>query len=88
MLGRSLAETFDVATAVMTVVVVIFAEVMPKSWAIANADRFATAVAPILRPVIAVLSPFAAVVTGLVRWILNLFGVHLTEIGRGHDRKR
>ena len=56
-----------IATLVMTIVVVIFAEVMPKSWAISNADRFAVTVAPVLRPIVAVLSPFAAVVTWIVR---------------------
>ena len=68
-----------IATLVMTVVVVIFAEVMPKSWAISNADRFAVTVAPILRPIVAILSPFAAVVTWIVRTILRLFGVKIDE---------
>ena len=68
-----------IATLVMTVIVVIFAEVMPKSWAISNADRFAVAVAPVLRPIVFVLSPFAAVVTTLVKFILQLFGVKFGE---------
>ena len=68
-----------IATLVMTIVVVIFAEVMPKSWAIANADRFAVTVAPLLRPIVAILSPFAAVVTWIVRTILRLFGVKIDE---------
>ncbi len=68
-----------IATLVMTIVVVIFAEVMPKSWAISNADRFAVTVAPVLRPIVAVLSPFAAVVTWIVRAILRLFGVKIDE---------
>ena len=37
------------ATAVMTVLVVLFAEVLPKTYAIVNADRMALAVAPIMR---------------------------------------
>ena len=56
-----------IATLVMTLLVVIFAEVMPKSWALSNADKFAVNVAPILRPVVALLYPFAVAVTGLVR---------------------
>ncbi len=68
-----------IATLVMTVIVVIFAEVMPKSWALSNPDRFAVAVAPILRPVVFLLSPFAAVVTWLVRVILGQFGVKFNE---------
>lgn len=66
-----------IATVVMTVVVVIFAEVMPKSWAISSGDRFALAVAPLVRIVVIVLAPFAAVTTFIVRSILHVFGVHL-----------
>ena len=68
-----------VATMVMTILVVIFAEVMPKSWAFANADRFAITVAPVLRIVVAALSPFAAIVTGIVRGIFKIFGVGVDE---------
>ncbi|MEM9332549.1 MAG: HlyC/CorC family transporter, partial [Pseudomonadota bacterium] len=63
-----------IATLVMTLLVVIFAEVMPKSIALSNADRFAVTVAPILRPIIFVLSPFAKLITGIVRLILRMFG--------------
>ncbi|MGI9402246.1 MAG: HlyC/CorC family transporter [Rhizobiaceae bacterium] len=66
-----------IATVVMTVVVVIFAEVMPKSWAIANADRFAVTVAPVVRLIVFIFTPFTAVTTFLVRRILRVFGVHL-----------
>ena len=68
-----------IATLVMTLLVVIFAEVMPKSWALSNADKFAVSVAPILRPVVTLLYPFAVAVTGLVRVILGLFGVKIDE---------
>lgn len=63
------------ATLVMTVLVVIFAEVMPKSVALSNPDRYAVTVAPILRPVVLLLSPFAKFVAMIVRSILRLFGV-------------
>ncbi|MEM7462210.1 MAG: HlyC/CorC family transporter [Pseudomonadota bacterium] len=66
-----------IATIVMTVIVVIFAEVMPKSWAIANADRFAVTVAPVVRFIVIIFAPFTAVTTFLVRGILRMFGVHL-----------
>jgi Mg2+/Co2+ transporter CorB len=65
------------ATLVMTVVVVIFGEVMPKSWAFLNADRFALAVAPIVRIIVLLFAPFAAVVAYIVRFILRIFGVYL-----------
>jgi len=37
------------ATLIMTLLIVIFAEVLPKTYAIGNADRTALAVAPIIR---------------------------------------
>ncbi|MEE8563119.1 MAG: CNNM domain-containing protein, partial [Alphaproteobacteria bacterium] len=37
------------ATVIMTVLIVIFAEVLPKTYAITHADRMALAVAPVVR---------------------------------------
>ena len=37
------------ATLAMTVLLVIFAEVLPKSWAISSPDRFSLAIAPVMR---------------------------------------
>ncbi len=67
-----------VATAVMTVTLVIFAEVLPKSWAIAGPDRFAMAVAPLVRLFVLVVGPLSTVVNGIVRAMLSVFGVHLS----------
>ncbi|MBD9652070.1 HlyC/CorC family transporter [Ensifer sp. PDNC004] len=66
-----------IATLAMTVLLVIFSEVLPKSWAIASPDRFAIAVAPLVRPFVAVVGPLSSLVNGIVRRILNLFGVNL-----------
>jgi len=63
-----------IATLVMTIVVVIFAEVMPKSWAIANADRFALAVAPILRIFVLAIYPLTLLITGIVKLLFKVFG--------------
>jgi Mg2+/Co2+ transporter CorB len=65
------------ATLVMTVIVVIFGEVMPKSWAFLNAERFALAVAPLVRVIVFLFAPFAEVAAFIVRGILRMFGVHL-----------
>ncbi len=70
-----------IATLVMTLLVVIFAEVMPKSWALFNADRFAVTVAPILQPVVYVLAPVTKLITSLVRMILRTFGIKVDEVG-------
>ena len=63
------------ATVGMTVLVLIFAEVLPKTYAIHNADRFALAIAPVMRVVVAVLSPVTQAALAVVRLTLKLFGV-------------
>ncbi len=67
------------ATLAMTALVVIFAEVLPKTYALANADRFALATAPALRVVVAVFSPVTATVQILVRTILKTAGLVAPE---------
>ena len=47
------------ATLIMTVVLVIFAEVMPKTYAFTYADRYALAIAPAVRLVVLTLSPLS-----------------------------
>ncbi|WEX76830.1 HlyC/CorC family transporter [Sinorhizobium numidicum] len=68
-----------IATLAMTVLLVIFSEVLPKSWAIASPDRFALAVAPVVRPFVAVAGPLSTLVNAIVRHILHLFGVNLSS---------
>ncbi|MFZ3032708.1 MAG: HlyC/CorC family transporter [Parvibaculum sp.] len=67
------------ATLVMTALVVIFAEVMPKTYAITNTDRFALAVAPILRVIIWVFAPITMTVQWIVRGMLRIVGVDVSE---------
>jgi Mg2+/Co2+ transporter CorB len=63
------------ATLVMTALVLVFAEVLPKTYAISNPEGAAMRVAPILRFVVAIFSPVVAVVRFIVRRVLALFGV-------------
>jgi len=67
------------ATIVMTVIVVLFAEVLPKTYAILNADRMALAVAPVVRFVVAVFAPVTAAIQWIVRHTLRLFGVSISD---------
>jgi Mg2+/Co2+ transporter CorB len=67
------------ATVVMTVIVVLFAEVLPKTYAIVNADRMALFVAPAVRLVVAVLSPVTAAMQWIVRHTLRLFGASISD---------
>lgn len=64
-----------VTTAVMTLLVLMFAEVLPKTLAIARTDRFALTVAAPLGKVVAVLAPIVAAVQWLVWRLLFILGV-------------
>jgi Mg2+/Co2+ transporter CorB len=68
-----------IASAIMTVIILIFAEVMPKTYAIAYPDRVALAVAPIMRFISAVLGPIVMTVEYIVRHTLRLFGVNIDD---------
>ena len=63
------------ATLVMTILVLIFAEVLPKTYAITNAELAAARVAGFIQLIIKALSPIVASVRFLVRLILRIFGV-------------
>ncbi len=66
------------ATAVMTVLIVVFGEVMPKTYAINNADRLALGVAPVMKVLIAVAGPVVKVIQWFVRGVLKLMGAPVT----------
>ena len=65
------------ATVVMTALVLIFAEVLPKTYALHDPDRMALGVAPIMRVVTVVFAPFSRGVEVIVRVTLRGFGVHI-----------
>lgn len=67
------------ATLIMTAALVVFAEVLPKSWAISTPDKFAMYVAPIIRPFVLVVGPLSSLINALVRAILGMFGVSLAS---------
>ncbi|HEY8194352.1 MAG TPA: HlyC/CorC family transporter [Hyphomicrobium sp.] len=60
------------ATAAITILIVIFAAVLPKTYALAYADRVALVVAPPMRGLIYVLTPFTKAIEFVVRNILKL----------------
>lgn len=64
------------ATVVMTVLVVIFGEILPKTYAFRNADRAARALAPLVIPVVALLAPITHGINALIHRMLALIGVH------------
>jgi len=64
-----------VTTIVMTLVILVFAEVLPKTLAIARTDRVALLLAAPLRRVVAVLAPIVMGVQWIVWRVLALVGV-------------
>ncbi len=63
------------ATLVMTVLVLVFAEVLPKTYAITNPETASSLVSRPIRLVVIVFSPVVNAVRMLVRGMLSLFGV-------------
>lgn len=74
------------ATVAMTVVVVIFGEVLPKTFAINRPDQSALAVAPIIHALAWVLTPISVAVQVMVSGVLRLCGVSVAA-GLGHDER-
>src|SRR5271154_3070740 len=63
------------ATGVMTVLVVIFAEVLPKTIAINAPDRVSLLVARPMKVMVYLLGPLLSVVEVIVRFLLRLIGI-------------
>ncbi len=67
------------ATIAMTVLVFVFAEVLPKTAAINAPDRIALVVARPMAWLVRPLAPILYIVEALVRWLLRLVGITVGE---------
>jgi magnesium and cobalt exporter, CNNM family len=67
------------ATVVMTILIVVFAEVLPKTAAFNAPDRVALAVARPIDLTIRVLAPVLISVEWVVKWLLRLIGMRVGE---------
>ncbi|MEM1079597.1 MAG: HlyC/CorC family transporter [Pseudomonadota bacterium] len=65
------------ATLVMTALVLIFAEVLPKTYAITNPESASTSAAGPVKIVITVLAPMVAAVRLIVRAVLRVLGMRI-----------
>jgi Mg2+/Co2+ transporter CorB len=70
------------ATVIVGILVVVFAEVMPKTWALLRADRMALALAPSILFSLTLLGPSARAVAWISRVFLSAMGV---KIDRTHE---
>lgn len=67
------------ATVIMTVLVLVFAEVMPKTYAVRHAEQVSLLVAPFLQLIVKILSPVTAVVQLLVNRIISVISMEPQE---------
>jgi len=76
------------ATAVMTVLVLVFAEVLPKTYSVRHAESVAIFVAPIFVLITKVLSPFTNAVQIIVNFVLRMFATAPLESMSGVEALR
>jgi Mg2+/Co2+ transporter CorB len=67
------------ATIVMTISLVIFSEILPKSWALARPEQFALKAAGFARLAIFMFGHLSTVANWIVRSLLSVFGVNLAR---------
>jgi len=75
------------ATIVMTALILIFAEVMPKTYALHHADKMSMALAPVIKVVIFVLAPLTEMVAHIVRFSLKILGADISVVNVGDHRE-
>ena len=63
------------ATITMTLLILVFAEILPKTYAFKHANRVALIIAPAVNLVVMVLTPLTAAVNALVAALLKLAGI-------------
>ncbi len=63
------------ATIIMTLMILIFGELIPKTLALSNADKFALKISPLIRVIIIILFPLTKTLNFIVGFILKMLGV-------------
>jgi Mg2+/Co2+ transporter CorB len=79
------------ATVVMTVIIVVFSEVMPKTIAINHPDRVSLIIARPITAFVALLGPVTLAMEAFVRWMLQLVGAKrgsIKDVLTGHEELR
>lgn len=68
-----------IVTLVMTVLIVLFAEILPKTYAIKNAEATALSLSPVLNLLVGLLTPVTYGIQHFIRLTFKLFGVDITR---------
>lgn len=67
------------ATIIMTALVLIFAEVLPKTYAISNVDKAALSVSRVMTLVVSIFAPIVTLISRIVRGTLKVVGVDIDK---------
>lgn len=70
------------ATIILTVVILIFADITPKVYAKYHNDRISLLTAPVLRVIMVLFSPFVSVFTFIARYMLLALGIDIYKAKR------
>ena len=62
------------ATIAMTLLILIFSEILPKTYAIRNANKAALSIAPVIKVIVTLFTPITLLINMLVSGIFGLFG--------------
>ncbi len=68
------------ATAAMTLLVLVFGEIAPKTYAFYHADRVALTIAPVFRLLVFVLSPITRAINWVIAGVMRLLGIRFAEL--------
>ncbi|MFH0886638.1 MAG: hemolysin family protein [bacterium] len=75
------ATALGVATGVMTLLILVFGEITPKTIAMHNAERIALVVAPMVQIISILFHPLVVVLTFIVKPLLFIFGYQVSPQG-------
>lgn len=76
MLGE---ESVWITSLILTIVVIIFCEIVPKTYAIQHSERMALFLAPLLYIIVKILAPVAHSIQWFIRQMFHLFKVDVTR---------
>jgi Mg2+/Co2+ transporter CorB len=74
------ASGVALATLVMTLLILVFAEVLPKTYAMYHHDKMALSIVHIITLIVKILAPITTGILIVVKFILRIFGVKIEKL--------